>query len=1245
MLQQQAEMGLLPMDDYDVLTGEPTGKRRPTISDLMPEEQRRSMLGKLASVGTSGLAGLGWILDTPGAMVRGLLSGGPGRAVSALWDTSEERVTGRELARQYGLASQKDNWSNFTGGLAAEVLLDPLTYMSFGLNQVLGAPAKTLVGHAAQKAGMMAHLDDFARATNAGPRMAARDATAEKLLGLMPKEAADAARQRFVASVGEDALTAPLARMNRIGLPFGQQGATDLFGKTVGDATAKWADEAGEGLMRSPYTGPVLSRLNAAVGDSNVLGMTDYDRQLEAKQLSSMRRARAAADRRTLADLQMQAEKMLRGDGTSLGDLNLSRDMRAAMELGIDSVSDDAARLLSSPGVQGVMDFWEGYRDATPARAKSLGLPIEEWKSRAGTQFFPRQQASFDVPQRPQWPTGVVPPERIKQQYSRGNRRVNFSENLGRQRRDYTDVIGGTDVLDQMSLDPTLQQALRESANPDARMLLEDWASKRLDVGEGGLYGWVDELDTRAQDEIASLTAEMNRLTERAGGPTARTQKLQEQIDSLKASLPDEPPYLHKAPPLATDHPLAMQQAELSKQLAAAQRGGELHRVGDLKRQLDSVVAQIPGAEREAWKDSLYTKLADFTRTMDPQHAKTGVPIFGQNTFQEMARYVLSQGRRETDANFMLDLLKRQADSVGVDDVIGNVNYTPADALKQLGLTGEDALSALEKRIGRPIANVSFNKKFIDDWSKVVGRGNLPPELSPLAELGDNFLRSFKTLALAWPSRYSRDAYSGAFAAAMRNSFNPVDWYVGTQLRKGNYDPLVKPMLGGLLPPRLAGVPEYDELLKTNPDEAVRRFLLDAGSQGMGSGTVSNDIADAAANTQMRELYPGAANPQWSEIGRRFYNPRRNWREALRDFNPFATRGASGNRNPLLELADRAGETTDAGNRYGTYLNQIRQGAAPEEAARIANLTQVNYGTDAFTPFERDVLKRVFPFYSYTRGIMPLIGGELVNNPAGLMGVTTRAVARASTPSEDNFTPEYLRQSASIPIPEGLPLFGLKPGSNLRRYLTNIDLPFESVVNLLTPGVGNTMLETAGSGLRKTALNILGQTNPLIKGPLEQLTNRQFYSGRQLSDLYSVLEQTMGAPGRLAEQTLVNLPGGSRLIGTYRQLADDRLSAQEKYSKFLVKLLSGVGFHDVDVDRTRRLAARDMLNQLLETTPGVRTYENITVPEEILQTMPQQQRDLYLLYKIVQSEAAKRARENKQMAMDPLEALGLLQQV
>jgi hypothetical protein len=1200
-LRQQAELGLLPQDEEDSLGVDPFARRRATIADLMPQEQQSSMLGKLAEMGTSGLAGLGWILDTPGAMVRGLLSEGPGKAISALWDTSDERVTGRELARQYGLASDKDNWLNFGGGLATEVLLDPLTYMSFGANQLLGAPAKTFAGRAAQKAGMMPHLDEFARAAGVGPRQAARDATAESLLQFMPQEAAAAARERFVAEMGEEALSAPLARMNRIGLPWGKQGATDLFGQRVGDATAKWADEAGDSLMRSDVTGPVLRRLNAAVGDADVLGMTDYDRQLEAKELSGLRRRRAATDRRTLADLQMQAEKVLRGEGTSLGDLDLSLGMRSAIENGIENAPYAAADLLSRPGVQNVTDFWEAYSDMAPVRGQGLGLPIEEWQSRAGTKFFPRQQVGFDVPQRPEWPAGVVPPEGVKRQYSRGNKRINFSENLGRRRRDYTDVMAGTDTLNRMSLDAELQSALRESANPDARLLLEDWASRNLDPEMGGLYGWMDAADDAGE-------------------------------------------FVHKAPSLAADHPLAMQQAELTKQLQVAERGGELHRVGELKRQLDSIKAQVPDAEREAWRDSLYTRLADFTRAMDPQHAKTGVPIFGQNSFQEMSRYVLNRGRLETDADFMLNLLKTQAADVGVDDVIGNVNYTPSETLTRLGLTGEDALQALEKRIGRPLASVSFPKKFVDDWSRVVERGQMAPELNPILEAGDNFLKTFKTLALAWPSRYSRDAYSGAFAAAMRNSFNPIDWYAGTQLRQGNYDPLVKPMLGGLIPPRLASVPEFAELLKTDPNAAVRKFLLDAGEQGMGSGTVSNELADAAANAQMRELYPGAAQPQWSEIGKRFYNSDRTWREALRDYNPFATRGASGNRNPILELADRAGETTDAGNRYGTYLNQIRQGSAPEEAARVANLTQVNYSPDAFTNFERDVLKRIFPFYSYTRGIMPLIGSELVNNPAGLMGKTTRAISRGSAATEENFTPEYLRQSASIPLPEGLALFGLKPGSDLKRYLTNIDLPFESVINLVTPGVGNNTLDTTGSTLRKTALNLLGQTNPLIKGPLELFTNRQFYSGRQLSDLYSVLEQTLGGPGRLAEQVLVNAPGGSRLIGTYRQLTDDRLSSQEKYSKFLVNALTGLKFQDVDQERTRRLAARDTLNQLLESTPGARTYENITVPEDVLRGMPKEQRDMYLLYKVIQAQAARRAREKKRAAADPLEMLGALNQ-
>jgi hypothetical protein len=71
-----------------------------------------------------------------------------------------------------------------------------------------------------------------------------------------------------------------------------------------------------------------------------------------------------------------------------------------------------------------------------------------------------------------------------------------------------------------------------------------------------------------------------------------------------------------------------------------------------------------------------------------------------------------------------------------------------------------------------------------------------------------------------------------------------------------------------------------------------------------------------------------------------------------------------------------------------------------------------------------------------------------------------------------------------------------------------------------------------------------------------------------------------------------------------------------------------------------------MLNDLLSTTPGVRTYENITVPEDVLRTMPAEQRQMYLLYKVIQAEAAKRARDKKkaQLSMDPLQMLGVTNQ-
>jgi hypothetical protein len=215
----------------------------------------------------------------------------------------------------------------------------------------------------------------------------------------------------------------------------------------------------------------------------------------------------------------------------------------------------------------------------------------------------------------------------------------------------------------------------------------------------------------------------------------------------------------------------------------------------------------------------------------------------------------------------------------------------------------------------------------------------------------------------------------------------------------------------------------------------------------------------------------------------------------------------------------------------------------------------------------------------------------------------------------------------------------------LRRYLTNIDLPWESTFQLFTPGVGATTSSAIADTIKKTGSNVLGMTNPLIKAPLEYVTNRQLYTGRDLTDLYSVLERDLGEVGRPLEQLAVNfLPFGSRGIGLYRQLTDQRLDPSDRYMKAAWNLLAGTKLTDIDQERSKQLAARQMLNDMLQTTPGVRTYENVTVPEDVLRGMPREQQQMYLLYKVIQSEAAKRAREKKKANLDPLQMLGVVQQ-
>jgi len=1176
-------------EDDELLGMLPVRRRQPRVEDLMPEEEQVSMLRSLANRGASGLSALGWLLDTPGSMVRGALAEGPWKGLSALWETSDERITGRELNRAYGLADDEDNWFNFGGGLASEILLDPLTYASLGLAPLLGGVAKTAAGKAATKAGMMSgDLGLLAKrvAKETGQvgygRMMLQRETPDAFLNMLQKfDPAEAARLRgqFMDVAGDQADTLLKQRMSgshRLGLPFLGDTGYDLFGQRYGDFITGAADQLGQSARALPVVGPALRGAQALV-DPRVMGAVDETKQWRSRAISEADRLGRQDGARWIGEVMPEIAQQVGFDKwqNNAWRSQFSEAFGLAMEnqRGTTVWDELPAEIQSlfTPGGAGetLVERARAFQDQAITRARELGVPLNYEDLPFNIGYMSRQKVFPDAPRMPE---GFLAPE--EKAIDRGLELFGISAGEG-SRRDYTRAFPRW-VLNKMAQDTGLQDMLRQmrSNNLDP-----------LDVADN------------VNDWLRRNTPDYWRQTG-GRGPFAY---LFEGVDDLRSP----------------------------EGRAAIAKGNEL-----------------------------YGQLADRMSSLPLNYAAEGLPFYG-DPLADFTRYVTGRSRVDRNAQALYGEL---ADMIGggtLPRVPEFSSLSARDAMKELGLDVTQQVddageiierSAAEKQLaaalGRDVDaldDIRIPTDFIEEMQKRTQKARVAPEAHPLLKGIDQYTQAFKSLALLFPSRYSRDLYSGSFSSAMRGLFNPLDSYAAYQAGRGNYKPLAR---------RLATAPGYENLTE---DERILKFLQGAGGEQLTQNNVLDDMGRQASNLTAPDFFPGSTGNYTQglrESMRRNPNPLAIFRkgpDGKWGINPnnlfWSQRTRQGNPNWLLDAGDRAATATDATNRIGAYLAAVRKGNMPEAARDLADLTQVNYRPEAFTSFERDVVKRLIPFYSFTKGITPLVYEDLVNRPAGLMGQTIRATNRAAEPSEDRFTPEYLRQSAAIPIDKDIPLLGPLLGLDtpgVTRFLTNIDLPYEGLINLFTPGVSNTLVGQAGDSFMRTGQNILGQTNPLLKAPLEWFTNRQFYSGRQLSDLYSMLEQSLGPAGRGLEQLAYNAPGGSRIAGVVRQIMDDRIDPSERAAKFLFNTLTGLKLQDVDQERTVRLAARTTLNDLLDQAKGMQTYENIFIKPEDLEKLPEAEKRQYLLYRVLQSQASREARERKkrEQLLDPMEMLG-----
>lgn len=164
-------------------------------------------------------------------------------------------------------------------------------------------------------------------------------------------------------------------------------------------------------------------------------------------------------------------------------------------------------------------------------------------------------------------------------------------------------------------------------------------------------------------------------------------------------------------------------------------------------------------------------------------------------------------------------------------------------------------------------------------------------------------------------------------------------------------------------------------------------------------------------------------------------------------------------------------KVSDTYTRMAGLIYNLRQGKSWDEAA--VQVKKFYFDYFELTPFERKVMKRIVPFYTWMRKNIPLQIEMLIKNPREMARISDMMNAAAGEPIEWGEQPEYIQDIGAFPV----------AGSN---HYVAPNLPFTDLAR--------------GIPSMNTATNLLSAVSPLLRAPVELITNNQWYNGQPLED-------------------------------------------------------------------------------------------------------------------------------------------------
>jgi hypothetical protein len=187
--------------------------------------------------------------------------------------------------------------------------------------------------------------------------------------------------------------------------------------------------------------------------------------------------------------------------------------------------------------------------------------------------------------------------------------------------------------------------------------------------------------------------------------------------------------------------------------------------------------------------------------------------------------------------------------------------------------------------------------------------------------------------------------------------------------------------------------------------------------------------------------------------------------------------------SPHFRLARNVGNYIEMQQKATAYVTAVGQGRTIEQALDLAEKAGFDYR--ALTKFESSVLRRIVPFYSFTRKNIELQLKTLGENPQRINQIIklVENIGDKPTDEEKAGLPGYIQEGFAIKLPDTV--------SGLKQYITSLGTPIE---------------QFAGLFKKNTIMGLISQMNPVVKVPIELGIGKDTFRQKDLKDVYDAKE-------------------------------------------------------------------------------------------------------------------------------------------